>query len=104
MIQEPASVRLELENRPENVALVRAALTGLAEAAEFDEELTTDLKTAVSEACNNVVLHAYEGGPGPMYVTVILGPELIDVVVTDRGTGITRLSSAASITWVLGWR
>jgi serine/threonine-protein kinase RsbW len=93
VIQELASVRLELENRPENVAIVRAALTGLAEAAEFDEELATDLKTAVSEACNNVVLHAYEGGSGPMYVTAHTGPERIDVVVTDHGTGIKRLSS-----------
>jgi serine/threonine-protein kinase RsbW len=93
VIQELACVRLELENQPENVATVRAALTGLAEAAEFDEELATDLKTAVSEACNNVVLHAYEGGVGPMYVTAHTGPERIDVVVTDHGTGIKRLSS-----------
>jgi serine/threonine-protein kinase RsbW len=93
VIQELASVRLELENRPENVALVRAALTGLAEAGDFDEELATDLKTAVSEACNNVVLHAYQGGLGPMYVAVHTGPERIDVVVTDHGTGIKRLSS-----------
>jgi serine/threonine-protein kinase RsbW len=94
VIQELACVRLELENRPQNVALVRAALSGLAEAGEFDEELATDLKTAVSEACNNVVLHAYEGGPGPMYITAHTGPERIDVVVTDHGTGIKRLSGA----------
>ncbi len=94
VIQEPACVRLEFENRPHNVALVRAVLAGLAEAAEFDEEFTTDLKTAVSEACNNVVLHAYNGGPGAMYVTVHYFGDRVDVVVTDHGTGIKRLSSA----------
>jgi serine/threonine-protein kinase RsbW len=94
VIGEPACVRLEIENRPQNVALVRAALSGLADAAGFDEELTTDIKTAVSEACNNVVLHAYEGETGPMDVTVYCGSDRIDVLVADRGTGITRLSSA----------
>ena len=95
MIQEPACVRLELENRPENVSAVRAALTGIAEAAGFDEELATDVKTAVSEACNNVVIHAYEGQRGPMRVLVINSGERVDVVVRDKGTGIRRLTSTA---------
>ena len=92
VIGEPACVRLELENRPENVSVVRAALTGVAEAAGFDEELATDVKTAVSEACNNVVIHAYEGQRGAMDVAVNSG-DRVDVVVRDHGTGITRLSS-----------
>ncbi len=95
MIDQPSCVRLELENRPENVSVVRAALAGVAEAAGFDEELTTDLKTAVSEACNNVVIHAYEGQPGPMRVVVSVPGDRIDVVVRDSGTGIRRLSSGA---------
>jgi serine/threonine-protein kinase RsbW len=94
VIGEPACVRLEIENRPQNVALVRAALSGLAEAAGFDAELASDIQTAVSEACNNVVLHAYEGASGPMDVTVNCGSDRVDVLVADRGTGITRLSSA----------
>jgi serine/threonine-protein kinase RsbW len=94
VIGEAACVRLEIENRPQNVALVRAALSGLADAAGFDAELTSDIQTAVSEACNNVVLHAYEGAAGPMDVTVIYGSDRIDVLVVDRGTGITRLSTA----------
>lgn len=95
MIDEPFCVRLELENRPENVSVVRAALSGAAEAAGFDEELATDVKTAVSEACNNVVIHAYEGQPGPMRVLVTNSDERVDVVVRDIGTGILRLSSGA---------
>lgn len=95
MIQEPACVRLELENRPENVSVVRAALTGIAEAAGFDEELATDVKTAVSEACNNVVIHAYEGQRGPMRVLVINSGDRVDIVVRDDGTGIRRLTSTA---------
>lgn len=95
MIQEQACVRLELENRPENVAVVRAALSGVAESAGFDEELATDVKTAVSEACNNVVMHAYEGQRGPMRVVVSDSGDRVDIVVRDDGTGIRRLSSTA---------
>jgi serine/threonine-protein kinase RsbW len=95
VIEQPSCVRLELENRPEHVSVVRAALSGVAEAAGFDEELSTDLKTAVSEACNNVVIHAYEGQPGPMRVLVSNSGDRVDVVVRDTGTGITRLSSGA---------
>jgi serine/threonine-protein kinase RsbW len=95
VIQEPACLRLELENRPENVSVVRAALTGVAEAAGFDEELATDVKTAVSEACNNVVLHAYEGQRGAMRVLVTNSGDRVDIVVRDDGTGIKRLSSPA---------
>ena len=72
---------------------MRAALSGVAEAAGFDEELATDLKTAVSEACNNVVIHAYEGQVGPMRVLVSDSGDRVDVVVRDSGTGIRRLSS-----------
>ena len=61
-----AAVSLRLPARPENVAVVRQALTGLGDAYDLDPELLGDIKTAVTEACNNVVLHAYpdERRPG----------------------------------------
>jgi anti-sigma regulatory factor (Ser/Thr protein kinase) len=82
-------VRLRLRNAPENVALVRQALTGLAGSIGIEESLLSDIKTAVSEACNNVVLHAYDnGGAGPLDVYVCPGEHDIDVIVRDEGTGI----------------
>lgn len=92
---EPGCVRLELENRRENVAVVRAALAGVAESAGFDPELATSLRTAISEACNNVVVHAYAGELGPMFVDLNWMSDRVDVVVADRGTGIRRVSGAA---------
>ena len=53
------AVSLRLPARPENVAVVRQALTGLGDAYDLDADLLGDIKTAVTEACNNVVLHAY---------------------------------------------
>lgn len=88
-----ARIGLELESRPEDVALVRSAVAALFDAAAIDKLLLTDLKTAVSEACNNVVLHAYDDAPGPMLVTLELRPASIDVDVRDHGRGIRQLAA-----------
>ena len=81
-------VRLSLSNKPENVLLVRQALSGLAETIELDAIELNDMSTAVSEACNNVVLHAYEGEEGPLEVEIYAGQEGLEVVVRDHGSGI----------------
>jgi serine/threonine-protein kinase RsbW len=93
VIQGPVTVRLELESHPENVALVRSALTGIAEAIQLGEELTADLKTAVSEACNNVALHAYDdAASGPMIVEIDGSRTGISASVIDHGRGLTRIA------------
>ena len=84
----PANVRLRLSSRPENVMLVREVLLGVADAVGMTPDVLNDIRTAVTEACNNVVLHAYEGGEGPLEVEVRCLREEIEVVVRDRGTGI----------------
>jgi serine/threonine-protein kinase RsbW len=78
---------LALDGRAENVALVREVLAGLADEVDFGFALD-DVKAAVSEACNNVVVHAYEGGAGPLEVEVRLRPPELEVLVRDRGVGI----------------
>ena len=64
--EKAPAVRLELDSRPETLTLVRGVLAGVAELIGLDPELLDDLKTAVSEACNNVVMHAYDGVAGPL--------------------------------------
>ena len=88
MTAESPTVRLSLESRPETLTLVRGMLGGVADQLVIDPELLDDLKTAVSEACNNVVMHAYGGEPGPMNVSLYVGSEAIRVIVRDSGVGI----------------
>jgi serine/threonine-protein kinase RsbW len=85
---ELPNLRLTLSNRPENVSLVRDVLGGLAEAVQLDEDPTYDIKAAVTEACNNVVLHAYDGGEGPLGVELYAPASGVVAVVRDRGKGI----------------
>lgn len=82
------TVRLELHSSPETLTLVRGMLGGLGEQLSLDPELLDDLKTAVSEAANNVVMHAYGGDSGPLSVSLYVDGEAIEVVVLDQGRGI----------------
>jgi serine/threonine-protein kinase RsbW len=81
---------LTLPARAENVAVVRHAFGGLGDAIEVDGQRLSDIKLAVSEACTNVVVHAYGEDEGPMQVEANLdhNDELV-VVVRDEGRGIT---------------
>jgi serine/threonine-protein kinase RsbW len=80
-------VTLLLRSRPQTLTIVRGMLSGLAELLEMDPELLDDLKTSISEACNNVVLHAYGSDDGPMEVRVYIEPGTLRVVVSDEGIG-----------------
>ncbi|HEV2974504.1 MAG TPA: ATP-binding protein [Solirubrobacteraceae bacterium] len=82
------NVCLTLSNQPDNVVLVREALSAMAETVGVDDVELNDIRTAVTEACNNVVLHAYEGAEGPLQLEVYVGANAVEIVVRDHGTGI----------------
>ncbi len=82
-------VELLLRARAENVAIVRHALGALGEALEVCEQTLSDIRLAVTEACTNVVVHAYPGDHvGSLEVLATLFGEELLVVVRDEGTGI----------------
>jgi serine/threonine-protein kinase RsbW len=81
-------VRLELTSRPEAARLVRSMSTAAGEVLGFDNELLSDVNTAVSEACNNIIQHAYGLEPGPFSVEFALTGEGLEVQIRDYGRGI----------------
>ncbi|HYM57659.1 MAG TPA: ATP-binding protein [Solirubrobacteraceae bacterium] len=82
-------VKLTLPARPEGVGVVRQALAGVADALVFDAALLADMKMAVTEACTNVVVHAYgEQDDGTLEVEMLAGEAGLTIVVRDEGTGI----------------
>jgi anti-sigma regulatory factor (Ser/Thr protein kinase) len=86
---ENLSLQMSLPARAENVAVVRHAFAGLAERQGMDEASLADLKTVVTEACMNVVLHAYpEQEEGVLEVEAAAEPGGLTVVVRDHGGGI----------------
>lgn len=89
------TIRLQLDSRPECVALVRSAISAVGERLALDRELLDDLRTAVSEACNNVVQHAYDDALGPLVVVFAVVRGDVEVIVGDWGGGIRHIAAAA---------
>jgi len=82
-------LQLTLPARAENVAVVRHAFGGLGEALAVPDQRLSDIKLAVTEACTNVVIHAYPGSEGPMEIDAVLEDERrLSIVVRDEGRGI----------------
>ncbi len=82
-------VNLDLPARPEGVGVVRQALVGVADGLALDGGVLSDAKMAVSEACTNAVVHAYENGEGRLNVAMFADDAQLTVVVSDTGAGIT---------------
>jgi len=97
-----ADLDLRLPARAENVIVIRQAMAGLAEAAGMDAGRVADLKTVVTEACNNVVLHAYEDGAGPIEVSAEVSEQGIGVTVRDEGRGFHPSAADAGASLGLG--
>jgi serine/threonine-protein kinase RsbW len=83
-----SDVRLTLPARPENVAVVRHVLGAFAEALHLPADVIEDMRLAVTEACTNVVRHAYDVEPGPLEIVIRPAGEVLDVIVSDCGRGI----------------
>ena len=90
---------LSLPARAENVAVVRHAFGGLGEALSMPEQLLSDIKLAVTEACTNVVIHAYPDVEGPMEIRAALGESELSVVVRDEGRGVVPRADSPASAW-----
>jgi serine/threonine-protein kinase RsbW len=83
----PRELRLTVPATAENVMVVRQAVAGLGEALGLASPRIADLKTVVTEACNNVVLHAYDGDAGPLLVTAEPREGELEIEIADEGHG-----------------
>jgi anti-sigma regulatory factor (Ser/Thr protein kinase) len=91
-----SDVRLTLPARPENVAVIRHVLGAFAEALRLPPDLVEDMRLAVTEACTNVVRHAYDV-PAQGTIDVVIRPndDRLEVIVSDQGAGICPSSDVA---------
>jgi len=88
-------LRIELPALPEKVPSARWAITRLCENAGIEDELTRNIRLAVTEACTNCVLHAYDGEGGDTFaLEARVEDDALVVVVRDAGSGITPKVSA----------
>jgi serine/threonine-protein kinase RsbW len=94
---DAARLRLRLPAESASVAVVRRAVRAMCHELGLAEQAAADVELAASEACSNVVLHAYRPAaerPGPLEVDVDELPGALRVIVRDYGGGVRpRLDS-----------
>ena len=88
-------IALTVPARADGVVLVRRLVGTLAESAGLPPQRLDDVRLAGTEACTNVVRHAYAEHVGPLSVTARLGGGSLAVTVTDEGTGLRPLAGRA---------
>jgi serine/threonine-protein kinase RsbW len=81
-------LELTLPARPENVAVARHAIGGFADVLAVPDQTLADVKLAVTEACTNVVVHAYPESDGPMGLRATVDDDVLRIVIFDEGRGI----------------
>ena len=86
---------LEFPSRSNNEAFARSAVACFAAQLDPTMEELGDIRTAVSEAVTNAIVHAYPDGLGLVTLRCrILKGNTLDIVVKDKGVGITDIEQA----------
>jgi len=89
------TVRIQLAAKSVNEAFARSILSSFI--APLDPEISelTDLRTVISEAVTNAIVHAYEGCGGTIYINMSYDSNrCIKITVRDRGRGIEDIETA----------
>ena len=88
-------MQLEFPSKSINESFARSAVAAFAARLDPTMEELGDIKTAVSEAVTNCIVHAYPDSIGTILIRCkILKDNVLDIVVKDRGCGIADLAQA----------
>lgn len=94
---------LEFPSKSVNEAFARSAVACFAAQMDPTLEELGDIRTAVSEAVTNCIVHAYPDGFGIITLRCrILKDNVLDIVIKDRGIGIPDLEQARRPTFTTG--
>lgn len=88
-------IKLEFPSFSANEGFARAAAAGFAAQLDPTLEELGDIKTAVSEAVTNCIVHAYPDSIGAISMRMrIIDGEKLEIVIRDKGCGIPDLQQA----------
>ncbi len=88
-------MKLEIESRSVNEAFARAAVAAFAAQLDPNIEEISDIKTAVSEAVTNCIVHAYAESVGKIYIkATVYENDIFRVKIKDKGCGIENIKQA----------
>lgn len=87
-------MKLEFLSKSNNEAFARIAVACFASQIDPTIEEVADIKTSVSEAVTNAIIHAYPNGEGIVKVVAKLYEDEIEIEISDTGIGISDIEEA----------
>ncbi|MBQ9262803.1 MAG: anti-sigma F factor [Clostridia bacterium] len=88
-------MKLEFSSVPENEGFARVAVSAFAVQLNPTLDVLADIKTAVSEAVTNAIVHGYAERPGTVTVSARLRSDgILEIEVIDQGRGIVDIAQA----------
>ncbi len=88
-------MKLTMDSRSINEGFSRVAVSSFIACTDPNIEELTDIKTAVSEAVTNAIVHGYKEKNGKIYITVsIFENNIIRIKIRDKGVGIEDIEKA----------
>ncbi|TCT14285.1 stage II sporulation protein AB (anti-sigma F factor) [Natranaerovirga pectinivora] len=87
-------MKIDFDSRSENEAFARVVVAAFAAQLDPTLEEISDIKTAVSEAVTNAIIHGYENKEGKVHITCRLYDTEVYIEVIDSGTGIEDIEQA----------
>lgn len=95
MTKPKNEVKLQLDSRSVNEGYARVAVSAFAAVLDPTVEEINDIRTAVSEAVTNCIVHAYRNGMGKIYIRVrLFDGGKVEIQIRDRGCGIADVEKA----------
>ncbi len=86
---------MTLMSRSSNEGFARAVVSAFATQLDPTLEEISDIKTAVSEAVTNCIVHAYNNRIGKIYISAeLIEPNSIKIKIRDKGCGIENVEKA----------
>ncbi len=90
-MSQKLEVSLTIPSLPEFVGVVRLAISGVAARMNFTIDEIEDIKISISEACTNVIQHAYGANPNPdkdiIEIKAYIDGKNLEIIVKDFGKG-----------------
>ena len=92
--EERETFRMEVESRSQNEEFARVTVAVFMSRLDPTMEEMDDVKTAVSEAVTNAVIHGYQGREGIIYIQAAVEGQELSVEIRDKGVGIRDVTKA----------
>jgi stage II sporulation protein AB (anti-sigma F factor) len=87
-------MKLEIPSKSQNEAFARAVVGAFASQLDPTVEEISDVRTAVSEAVTNAIIHGYENTQGVITIAARIRDNMLEVEVIDTGKGIEDIDAA----------